>query len=175
MPSVRPTTGDDATVFHRVMMEAGRFDIDPRSGWHRVSPADVELSLTWYGGFLAEDDGEVVGVVSYRPYGPRSTTLTLNKLGVLPHARGRGVASLLVRAVETHARQNGYRQVLLAVSALNTRVVPIYQHLGYTIDPDAVYPFASPLSDPPVVLVKPIFQPGHDAHTPDSPDPEVHA
>ncbi|WP_027482775.1 GNAT family N-acetyltransferase [Deinococcus pimensis] len=148
---VRPTTLDDAGVFHDVMMAAGRHDLDPRASWHRVTLTDVAVSLGQYGGFVAEEDGRILGVVSHRPWG---RTLTLNKLAVLPEARGRGLATLLVRAVEAHAARHGYEQVLLAVSSYNTRLVPMYEHLGYRVDPEAVYPFANPTSPAPVVLVK---------------------
>lgn len=40
--SLRPTTPDDAPVFHPVMMAAG---MDPRSSWSRTTVDDVRWSL----------------------------------------------------------------------------------------------------------------------------------
>ena len=130
--------------------------MDPRSSWNRVTAADVAWSLREGGGYLALDGGAAVGVVGWRPdlkgvTGPR--TLTLNKLAVLSHARGQGLARRLVQEVEEHARRQGFERVLLAVSRYNLGVLPFYERLGYHQSEDR-YAFASAGSPRPVVLVK---------------------
>ncbi|MFC5846933.1 GNAT family N-acetyltransferase [Deinococcus petrolearius] len=146
----RPVTPADLSAFHAVMMAAG---MDPRSSWSRVTPADLAASLfgPGAGGFVALAGEEVVGVVGYRPDGPR--TLTLNKLATVPTARGLGLGAALVAAVEAHARAQGYGRVLLAVSRYNLDVLPFYAHLGY-VRSDEPYAHAHPASPPPAVLVK---------------------
>lgn len=156
LPSVtlRPVTPSDLPAFHAVMLAAG---MDPRSSWNRVTLADLQASLfgPGSGGFVAlsgpEGRGEVVGVVGYRPDGPQ--TLTLNKLANVPAVRGQGVGRELVAVVEAHARAQGYRRVLLAVSRYNLDVLPFYARLGY-VQTDEPYAHAHPASPPPVVLVK---------------------
>lgn len=152
--TLRPTTSADALAVHAVMMAAG---MDPRSSWVRTSVADVEWSLGKGGGVLAlglalgEGGGpRAVGCVGYRPDGFR--TLTLNKLATRPEARGQGLGTALVRAVEARARAGGYGRVLLAVSQYNLGVVPFYERLGYVLSTDR-YAFAHQSSPPPVVLV----------------------
>ena len=149
--TLRATTPDDAPAFHAVMMAAG---MDPRSSWARMTEEQVRitLALPGAGGFVALDGERVVGVVGYRPDG--HATLTLNKLAVRAEARGHGLGRQLVQAVERVAAHGGFERVLLAVSQYNLNVLPLYAHLGYRVDPDARYAFASPHSPAPVVLVK---------------------
>ncbi len=148
--TLRPTTPADAPAVHAVMMAAG---MDPRSSWVRTSVADVEWSLGTGGGVLALGEGgtPAVGCVGYRPDGFH--TLTLNKLATLPVARGQGLGTALVRAVEARARAGGYGRVLLAVSQYNLGVIPFYERLGYVVGRER-YAFAHPDSPPPVVLVR---------------------
>ncbi|ADV66600.1 GNAT family N-acetyltransferase [Deinococcus maricopensis] len=151
--TLRAATPDDAPAFHAVMMAAG---MDPRSSWTRTTEAQLHaaLSAPGAGGFIALDGTQALGIVGYRPDG--HATLTLNKLAVRPEARGRGLGRQLVQAVERVAARGGYARVLLAVSQYNQSVLPLYAHLGYSVNPDARYAFASPLSPAPVVLVKAI-------------------
>ncbi len=146
--ALRPTLPADALAVHAVMMAAG---MDPRSSWVRTSVADVEWSLGKGGGVLALQEGVAVGCVGYRPDGFR--TLTLNKLATRPEARGRGLGTALVQAVEQQARAGGFGRVLLAVSQYNLGVISFYERLGYVVSTDC-YAFAHPDSPPPVVLVK---------------------
>ncbi|PYE51813.1 GNAT family N-acetyltransferase [Deinococcus yavapaiensis] len=148
---IRSTTPGDAPAFHAVMMAAG---MDPRSSWTRTTVAQVEWSLVNHGGFVAISGERVVGCVGHRPDGP--ATLTLNKLAVLPEARGSGVARALVAAVEEVARERHFERVLLAVSQFNLSVIGFYEKLGYAVNGAATYAFASPLSPPPVVMTKQI-------------------
>lgn len=153
--TLRPSTPEDAPAFYTVMMAAG---MDPRSSWVRTTPDDLRRTLALGGGFLAEQGEQALGCVGWRADGPE--TLTLNKLAVLPQARGQGIARRLVAAVEAHAVRHGYQRVLLAVSQYNLEVIPFYEGLGYVIDPQAEYAFRSPQSPRPVVLVKAVsFQP----------------
>ncbi|WP_425146651.1 GNAT family N-acetyltransferase [Deinococcus sp.] len=152
--TLRPATSADAPAFHAVMMSAG---MDARSSWNRVTVADVRWSLDEAGGYLAlNGGGAVVGVVGWRPDlsdpgGIR--TLTLNKLAVLPDARGLGLARRLVQEVEGYALRQGFERVLLAVSQYNLGVLPFYERLGYRVSRET-YLFAHPGSPRPVVLVK---------------------
>lgn len=148
---IRPLSRADLSDFHHVMMQAG---MDARSSWSRTTTADLERSLFagGTGGFVAlSSGGEVIGGVGFRPADPQ--TLSLHKLATLPERRGQGLGRLLVGAVEDMARQRGFRRVLLAVSQFHLEVIPFYARLGY-VQVEELYPFASPGSPAPVVMVK---------------------
>ena len=51
---------------------------------------------------------------------------------VASHARGRGVADALVRALVEHARAAGLRRVTLDVADDNERAIGFYERLGFT-------------------------------------------
>ncbi|WP_420595587.1 GNAT family N-acetyltransferase [Deinococcus sp.] len=153
--TLRPATPFDAPAFHAVMLAAG---MDARSSWTRTTLKDLERSLLApdAGGFIAVDGGEVIGCIGFRPNGGQ--TLTLNRLATLPKARGQGIGTALVRAVEQVASERGYEQVLLAVSQFNLEVIPYYERLGYVVDEAADYAFRSLGSPKPVVMVKKVTQ-----------------
>ena len=102
--------------------------------------------------FVAVSGEEIIGCVGFCPDG--EGTLTLNRLAALPHARGQGIGTALVRAVEQVASERGYERVLLAASQFNLEVIPFYERLGYVVDEAADYVFRSLGSPRPVVMVK---------------------
>jgi N-acetylglutamate synthase-like GNAT family acetyltransferase len=65
-------------------------------------------------GFTAVDDGNVVGFVGLKRYGPHA--IELNVMAVLPRHRRKGIGSALLRAVESEARESG-------VSFLHTKTL----------------------------------------------------
>jgi len=52
-------------------------------------------------------------------------------LALSPEAEGRGIARLLIQAVEAWSRELGYTRVTLNVFATNQRALGLYEHLGY--------------------------------------------
>jgi N-acetylglutamate synthase-like GNAT family acetyltransferase len=66
-----------------------------------------------FGGFVAEDDGRVVGCVHLDEYSP--SIAELRSLAVEPAKHGRGIGRALVSATETLARRRGHA-CLFAVS-----------------------------------------------------------
>jgi GNAT superfamily N-acetyltransferase len=55
-------------------------------------------------------------------------------IAVAPHAEGRGVGGLLMRAGEEWARQRGYRKLTLNVFEGNRHAREVYEHLGYAAE-----------------------------------------
>ena len=83
---------------------------------------------------VAEVNGKVTGYVQVKPV----TSLQENAhvfgiagLAVAPEARGRGVASALLAAVEKHARDSGARKLILRVLSTNDAALRLYERLGF--------------------------------------------
>jgi GNAT superfamily N-acetyltransferase len=80
--------------------------------------------------FLAEDDGALLGVVGgFRRLDPLEVQLV--SLWVDPRARGKGVASSLIRAVASWARERGARRVVLFVQEANAPGRALYLRAGF--------------------------------------------
>ncbi|SDS53387.1 Acetyltransferase (GNAT) family protein [Paraoerskovia marina] len=80
---------------------------------------------------LVRLDGEVVATVKHRPSG--DGTLTFGRLAIVPGARGRGLASALLEALRTTARDTGLSGLSCSVRAAEPRNVAIYEHLGMAV------------------------------------------
>ena len=80
--------------------------------------------------FIAEVDGQVVGIVGAGP-GNFSGTVALTSLWVDPGFRGRGVGTALIGAVEEWAKSQGLTQVLLWVTEVNRSAEKLYEQLGF--------------------------------------------
>jgi len=90
-------------------------------------------------------DARVVGTVTYARAGSPLAELCqadpdggaeLRMLGVLPQARGRGVADALVRWCVTRARADGARRLLLSTQVEMRAAQRLYGRLGFTRRPD---------------------------------------
>lgn len=82
--------------------------------------------------FLAEVGGEPLGLlVSTRQFEPDDNAGYVRTLGVLPAARGRGVAKALLRDCFARARRDGRAAVLLHVDVANvTGALRLYESVG---------------------------------------------
>jgi ribosomal protein S18 acetylase RimI-like enzyme len=88
--------------------------------------------------------GEVVGTATYARAGSPLAELCradrqgaeIRMLGVLPAARGRGVARALVTWCVAAARADGARRVLLSTQADMHAAQRLYARLGFTRRPD---------------------------------------
>jgi ribosomal protein S18 acetylase RimI-like enzyme len=80
--------------------------------------------------FVAEDGGNLLGVVGgFRRLDPLEVQLV--SLWVDPHARGRGVARALIRAVASWARDGGAARVVLFVQEANAPGRALYVRAGF--------------------------------------------
>ncbi|GAA2157276.1 GNAT family N-acetyltransferase [Pedococcus bigeumensis] len=84
-------------------------------------------------GWLAfEGELPVGAVTSFHAPGQADDETYLVAMWVASHARGRGVADQLVRALLDHARRAGRRRVLLDVADDNERAIGFYERVGFT-------------------------------------------
>ncbi len=87
----------------------------------------VERSLY----FLAERDGDVVGMVSGGPNDRRPGTHWLYGMYVTPPARGSEAASSLVESVVDWAKDEGASELYLHVTSIAARARAFYVRMGF--------------------------------------------
>lgn len=152
---VRPATVDD---------DAALLEVDHvtwSAAWSPGSAPDRERDPSFFreqhggpDGFLvAELDDAVVGYVALHPAGSLAThthVRTIDGLGVLPAARGRGVGRALVEAAVARAREQGATKVTLRVLATNPSAKRLYERCGFVVEGVLVGEFVidgSPVDD----------------------------
>lgn len=125
------TPGDHETAW-RLQQEsfAEHFGSVPQSyeTWHRqaVASESYRQDLWW----IAEAEGEPVGVLIGQAHEDKGWVRTV---GVLPSARGRGIASALLLTAFAAFREAGFPKVGLGVDSGNTTgAVALYERLGMT-------------------------------------------
>lgn len=82
--------------------------------------------------FIAEIDGETVGGSGIFPTpGLPDACCELVKLYLLPHARGKGIAKVLIQKCFDAAKQTGYHSMYLETMPELSTAVGLYQQLGF--------------------------------------------
>ena len=85
--------------------------------------------------WLAEIDGEPVGILLADDRGADVGEGWVRTLGVIPHARGRGVARALLMVAFEDAARRRRRRVRLGVDSANpTGATALYESVGMTVD-----------------------------------------
>lgn len=108
MASVRPATSDDVPTleeFIRPFVEAAK--LLPRT--------TRELDELISQGFVAEDDGRLVGFAALEIYS--SKLAEVRSLAVLPEMQGQGIGRRLVEACVTRAREKHVLEVMVVTSS----------------------------------------------------------
>ena len=86
--------------------------------------------------FVAADGNQLLGCVGWRRHGADAE---LKRMFTVPAARGRGVARLLLAAVEASAREAGLRRVILETGDKQPEAIGLYISAGYERIPDFGY------------------------------------
>jgi GNAT superfamily N-acetyltransferase len=99
----------------------------------RDSPEDVRKLVTdpQSGLWLAYLDDAVVGCVVLRPLPQVASAGECKRLYVRPEARGRGVADLLMDALEQQARDVGFSAIYLDSYGDLRAAIALYRRRGY--------------------------------------------
>ena len=88
---------------------------------------------------LARSGGRVVGCGCYKT--PEPGIAEIKRLWVDPAARGRGIASKLMTALEDAARRSGLTALRLDTNSALTEAIALYRKDGWTdIPPFSTYP-----------------------------------
>ncbi|WP_410568044.1 GNAT family N-acetyltransferase [Amycolatopsis sp. cmx-4-61] len=112
------------------LRRAQRTELDARYGTDDHEPGAVPTAETVAVFLLARDaDGIAVGCGGLRLLGPGSGEV--KRMYVEPSARGTGVATALLRALEDHARDLGITRLLLETGTGQPDAIRFYQREGY--------------------------------------------
>ncbi|MCG7333014.1 GNAT family N-acetyltransferase [Salinicoccus roseus] len=76
-------------------------------------------------------DDEPIGTVRYRP--ASEDMIKVERMAVLPEARGRKLGFKLMEFVHDHAREHGYTRAKLGAQV---HAIDFYKKLGYTVSSD---------------------------------------
>ena len=133
-------TRKDAVLVHRITQAAYaeyRGVLDPPSGVNREDVADDERALDEGGAVLAWIGDTAVGAVRFQV---AVDHLAVERLAVIPTARGQGIARGLLASLEDLARESQLPEVRLGVRLSLPRNMALYQGLGYQIRSLHPYP-----------------------------------
>ena len=78
---------------------------------------------------LARDDTSALGCGAFRRVD--AATAELKRMYTAPGARGRGVARIVLRALEDEARRRGYRRIVLETGDRQPEAIGLYIACGY--------------------------------------------
>jgi GNAT superfamily N-acetyltransferase len=126
--AITPVTWDDPDAVR--LREAQRTELDARYGTDDHEPGAVPTAGTVAVFLVARDaGGTAVGCGGLRLLGPGSGEV--KRMYVDPAARGTGVATALLRALEDHARELGITRLLLETGTGQPDAIRFYQREGY--------------------------------------------
>ena len=129
MITVVPASVED--VLRSGLIEQLDAELNERYPGEPVNGIDPEAFRLAGGYFvLAQRDSRPVGCGAFRPHDPDS--VEIKRMFVLPEFRGRGVARLILAALEAEARRRGYRRGVLETGIRQPEAIALYRAGGYT-------------------------------------------
>jgi L-threonylcarbamoyladenylate synthase len=127
--------------------------VDHRSSGHRFTETSLRHQIADGAVVLAAvEDGWVWGSATVLP---ANDVAEIAKVVVDPSAYGSGLGDSLMRAAHETASTMGFTNTLLAVSVYQPELIRWYARFGYVVSADRLYGHASPLSPPPIVMLRP--------------------
>nr|WP_320133843.1 GNAT family N-acetyltransferase [uncultured Holophaga sp.] len=127
MVELRRTTPDDPgflTLIRRLDAE-----LLARNGAEQAQLNPLNSLECIHHALVAEESGHPLGCGALKFHG--SATAELKRMFVHPEARRRGIAAALVQALETWAREEGAREVILETGVRHAEALALYKALGF--------------------------------------------
>lgn len=108
---------------------------------YTYQPHTPEMRKAWYDDkmkagypvFVAEEDGNVIGLSSYGPFRawPAYKYTVENSVYVAESSRGKGVAKLLMQPLIDDARSQGYHAIIAGIDAANEPSIRLHRSFGF--------------------------------------------
>jgi GNAT superfamily N-acetyltransferase len=122
---------------------SARYEDD--DGTAGFNPEDAEGAS---GAFVvARRNGQAIGCAALRALNAAPVRVgEIKRLYVKPNARGQGVGTAIVHALEALGRDRGFQSLRLETGVRQPEAMALYEHLGYSRIPNYGYYADSPLS-----------------------------
>jgi len=95
-----------------------------------TTPTEDQIRNRWDEGpvWVAMQASALVGTVAAVP---KSESLYIRSMAILPSARGQGTGKLLLREVEVFARDDHFRRMFLSTTPFLDRAIRLYEGFGF--------------------------------------------
>lgn len=106
-----------------------------------MNPEELKEEFERKDFYIFELEGRIVGVAAFETSTTRFGTVgIITRMYVLPHFQRRGIGTALISEIESVARKQGVREILLWTDPKATWAISFYKKVGYReIDPEARY------------------------------------
>jgi putative acetyltransferase len=132
-PQLRPATNADCdAVRDLVFAVLGEYHLAPDPDSTDADLDDIEQSYPARGGVfrvLEERDGTIVGCYGLYPTEPG--TCELRKMYLRRDYRGKGLGRHLLEDALAHARQSGFRTIILETASVLKEAIGLYERYGF--------------------------------------------
>jgi putative acetyltransferase len=124
-----------AAVIEQVLAEYG-LDWEPEGADQDVIEVETHY-LQREGRFwvvekqIQNDPVEIVGTAAYYPTARGVKSVEIRKMYLLPEARGQGLGSFLLHALEQTIAQQGYQEIWVETASVLKEAVFLYERRGY--------------------------------------------
>ena len=130
--SIRRAVASDAPAIASVLLESFR-EFQPLytgEAFRATTASSEQVGIRMAEGpvWVALDGDDVVGTVSAAP---RGDAFYVRGMAVLPSARGKGVARLLLAQVEQAATAGAHAHLLLSTTPFLTAAIRVYEQAGF--------------------------------------------
>lgn len=106
-------------------------DLEARNGDFQIFHGQFNKLLNIKHTILAYDDGEPVGCGAIKEYS--ASTVEVKRMFVSPGKQGRGIATIILKELETWARELGYSSCILQTGINQPEAIRLYEKNNYAI------------------------------------------
>jgi len=135
---VRRAVADEPPIIARVLYQAFvEFEAQyTPAAFAATTPTSDQIRERWSEGpvWVAAQSDQLVGTISAVP---KSESLYIRSMAVLPSVRGHGIGHLLLQAVEQFAIAQGFQCMFLSTTPFLAGAIGLYEQFGFQQTDDA--------------------------------------